>query len=184
MIASCSRVFSWTTHRWRERLWRLQGDQALRVEVALLVGSEAPRDDVLAAEVSGVEAGAAVRSATRITCVQSRGTTSMAEVAAVAESVVEPRPLEIAKNRATTDTELAVSAGEARSFLAPVTKSAEARSLGIAMHSAFTVSELAVFSGPRGPERKTRPVPPLSYKVWLPECARRCGRHNSRDVCW
>ena len=90
------------------------------------------------------------------------GTTSTAEVAAVAESVVEARPLEIATNRATTETTLAVSAGAAGSSwpgkqdttvdaATAVAKSAgEARRLGIAKQSATTESDIAESSGGAG----------------------------------
>ena len=83
-------------------------------------------------------------------------------MAAVAESVAETQPLEIAKNRATTETELAVSAGAAGSSglgkqdttvdaVTAVAKSVcEARPLEIAKHSTFTESELAVSSREAG----------------------------------
>ena len=98
------------------------------------------------------------------------GTTCAAEMAAVAESVAETRPLEMTPPRQSPSLFVKLGISE---------------SLNTVLSQSLNSQCFLVKPGPRGPERKTRPVPPLKQlHSLLMGLQRRCGRNNSRKVCW
>ena len=119
----------------------LFGHSAGEVAAATLVGSEAPRSDVLelAAEVQGLR-----RVLQRLA-----GTilwdSANPDATAVAKLIVEAQPLEIAQDKALTETVCANAAATAVEGTV-----VQARPLGIAQYSALTESEIAVSSGEAG----------------------------------
>ena len=139
------------------------GHSAGELAAALLVGSEAPRDDVL---VLAEEVQELRRVVQRLAGTIVWGRSSRA--AAVAKPVVEAQPPEIAEDSDLTASVVAVSPGEAGSpgsrnggttstagVAAVAVSVAEARPLEIARNSATTELEVAVSPSERGSSGST-----------------------------
>ena len=139
------------------------GHSAEEVAAALLVGSEAPRDDDLepAAEVQGQELRRVVQRLAGASMWNRAGPAATA----VAKPGVEAGPPEIAKNSALTENEVAESYGEGEvgsswsrttcttstdEMAADAKSVVEARPSGIAKQSATTESVVAESSGKAG----------------------------------